>query len=159
MMIQPFQTRNHGKVYPRKHICEMPTISRVPCKLVMPHVNDRRPDSGQIHQHIIVPQRNHAISHVNKNKKDMMRISVFCDPILNNGKLFWFDDDNKIKYMYSDNHQNEMGRFDTYLSHSPLYCMKDNWDNWLNLKPDICSPKGYTSEYEDPSNAWCLPEA
>ena len=44
---------------------------------------------------------------------------------------FRFDDDNKIKHMYSHNLHKKMVKLKT---HSPIYCMKDNWENWLNRR-------------------------
>ena len=43
---------------------------------------------------------------------------------------FRFDDDNMIKYMYSHIIR-WMWKVNTQ---SPIYCMKDNWENWLNLR-------------------------
>ena len=49
---------------------------------------------------------------------------------MGNSSYFRFDDDNKTKYIYSLNHRKGMGKLKT---HSPIYCIMDNWENMLNL--------------------------
>ena len=48
---------------------------------------------------------------------------------MGNISYFRFDYDNKTKYVYYLNHH-EMGKLKT---HSPIYCMMDNWENMFNL--------------------------
>ena len=43
-----------------------------------------------------------------------------------NGPYFWFDDDNEILTII----MREMGNLN---AHSPIYYMKRDWGNWLNL--------------------------
>ena len=47
------------------------------------------------------------------------------------GKSSYFRfDDYKTKYIQYLNHRKEMSKLKT---HSPTYCIMDNWDNMLNL--------------------------
>ena len=50
---------------------------------------------------------------------------------MDNDSYFRFNDANKMKSKYSHSHQREMGKLKT---HRPIYCMKDDWENGLNLK-------------------------
>ena len=47
-----------------------------------------------------------------------------------NSSYVRFDDDNETKYICSLNITREMGKLKT---HSPTYCIMDNWENMLNL--------------------------
>ena len=45
---------------------------------------------------------------------------------MGNSSYFWFDYDNKTKFIYYLNHHKEMGKLKT---HSPTYYIMDNWEN------------------------------
>ena len=66
---------------------------------------------------------------------------------MTNDSYFRLNDVNKMKYKYSHNQQKGDGLAD--MTHSPIYCIKDGWDNGLRQnildKYLICSKLSFKS--------------
>ena len=72
---QAYQAHFDGNIYQWEHICWVSIIGRVPSMVIMLHVSDRGPDSGQIPPGHDVPQSNPVISPIHKNTERRLAIS------------------------------------------------------------------------------------